>query len=109
MAMAVALRRLSKGRLPTAFRTAQGALAASALVSPSRFSSAVRFSLLLLLIIIMFAILVKSPIWFLGMEEIHDVWIFCCVIWISPFSCLPDFGFLLFLLLLLLVVFFSEN
>jgi hypothetical protein len=54
MAMAVALRRLSKGRLPTAFRTAQGALAASALVSPSRFSSAVRFSLLLLLIIIMF-------------------------------------------------------
>ncbi|CAK9216393.1 unnamed protein product [Sphagnum troendelagicum] len=40
MAMAVALRRLSKGRLPTAFRTAQGALAASAFVSPSRFSSA---------------------------------------------------------------------
>jgi hypothetical protein len=53
MAMAVALRRLSKGRLPTAFRTAQGALAASTFVSPSRFSSAVRFSLLLLLIIIM--------------------------------------------------------
>jgi hypothetical protein len=43
MAMAVALRRLSKGRLPTAFRTAQGALAASAFVSPSRFSSAVPF------------------------------------------------------------------
>jgi glycine hydroxymethyltransferase len=39
MAMAVALRRLSKGRLPTAFRTAQGALAASTFVSPSRFSS----------------------------------------------------------------------